>query len=95
MKTHYHYNTGLNLHVVEFTFQEGRIDSLEPLEATPRIEGVLVCPDETTARTIAATAATLYHLKVVVEMLGPEWFEQSEIQKAIEHIQTIEPNYQP
>jgi len=31
----------------------------------------------------------------VVEMLGPEWFDQSEVQKAIEYIQTIEPEYKP
>ena len=70
MKTHYHYNTGLNMHVVEFTFQEGRIDSLEPLEATPRIEGVLVCPDEPTARTIAAGGEAIELLRATVAALN-------------------------
>jgi hypothetical protein len=51
--------------------------------------------DEKTARTLAAGPDSLYHLKVVVEMLGPEWFDQSEVQKAIEYIQTIEPEYKP
>jgi len=67
MTTNYHYNTGLNLHVVEFTFQEGRIDSLEPLEATPRIEGVLVCPDEPTARQIAAGGEAIELLRTVTQ----------------------------
>ena len=51
--------------------------------------------DEQTARTLAAGPDSLYQLKVVVEMLGPEWFDQSEVQKAIEYIQTIEPEYKP
>ena len=82
MKSTYFFNPAIPAHGVDITTDTGERFGI-------------ACPDEPTARTIAATAATLYHLKVVVEMLGPEWFEQSEIQKAIEHIQTIEPNYQP
>jgi hypothetical protein len=82
MKTTYFHNSTLNKHGVDVTTDKGDTFGI-------------ACPDEQTARTMAATTATLYHLKVVVEMLGPEWFDQSEVQKAIEHIQTIEPDYKP
>lgn len=51
--------------------------------------------DEKTARTLAAGPDSLYHLKVVVEMLGSDWHDHEVIAKAIEHIQTIEPEYKP
>ena len=82
MKTTYFHNATLNKHGVDITTDTGETFGI-------------ACPDETTARTIAAGQNNLHHLKELIEMLGSDWHNQMEVIKAIQHIQTIEPNYQP